>query len=435
MQETADWPDDVLLEHLAKGLEKVAPDQRIGLAISGGPDSMALMHLAARLGRKPVPLVLTVNHGARPEAAQEVEFVRNQAQALGMQALILADPSAKKPKSDRQAYYRDLRYRLMARAYQEYGLGGLCIAHHQDDQAETFLIRLGRGSGVDGLASMAPDQTMGGMRLLRPLLDIPRAALRAYIARHNIPFIRDPSNEDDSYLRVRIRQRADDLSQIGLTQARLASTARAMGRARQALEEMAADLAANCVVQDGFGTLRLNQNYLTQAPLELQLRVLSLIIRFMSDLPPPRLDAIERLQAQMSAGLLGDGRTLGGCHWRQNGASVSICRECKAIDPNHLIVPPGQRLLFDHRFWIRLELSAPGPVTILAAGDHWPKLRHDHSRALGDLPARIGRGLPVTVSPSGQITPLVGIDHGILGLVCTLRPFDPMELIPNAAWD
>jgi tRNA(Ile)-lysidine synthase len=396
---------------------------------------MALMHLAATLGRSPTPLVLTVNHGARPEAAQEVEFVRDQARALGFDTLILTDPAAEKPKSDRQAYYRDLRYRLMAKACRQHGLGGLATAHHQDDQAETFLIRLGRGSGVDGLSSMAPDQTRGGMRLLRPLLDIPRAALSAYLARHDVAFIRDPSNEDDSYLRVRIRQRADDLSRIGLTPARLSSTAHAMARARQALEEMAAELAANCVVQDGFGVLRLNQSYLGARPLELQLRVLSLIIRFMSDMPPPRLDALERLQAQMSAGTLEDGRTLGGCHWRQTGTSITICREIKTIDPSPQVLAPGHRILFDHRFWISRPQSAPMPVSIFPLGDHWPKIRRQHARSLGQLSARIGRGLPATASPTGEIMPLVGLDLGILGLFCRLRPFDPMELIPSAQWD
>ena len=433
MHEAADWPDEVLLAHLAKGLGRAAPGQRIGLAVSGGPDSMALMHLTAKLGYRPAPLVLTVNHGARAEAAQEVEFVRQQAQALGFDALILADPAAQKPKTGRQAYYRDLRYRLMARVYHDYGLGGLATAHHLDDQAETFLIRLGRGSGVDGLSSMAPVQTLGAMRLLRPLLDIPRAALVNYLTRHDIPFIRDPSNEDDSYLRVRIRQRAQDLSQIGLTAARLASTARTLARARQALEEMAAELAANCIVQDGFGTLRLNQAYLDQTPLELQLRVLSLIIRFMSDGPPPRLEALERLQAQMSAESLKNGRTLGGCHWQQNGPSIAICREIKAIDPSPLVLWPGQKLLFDHRCWI--TQTGERLVTIIPLGEHWPKIRGDQSHALGHLPARIGRGLPAALFPSGQIMPVIGIDHGILGLVCTLRPFDPMELIPKAAWD
>ena len=440
MSAAADWPDAALVEHLAKALARLAPALKIGLAVSGGPDSMALMHLAAKLGLTPAPLVLTVNHGARPEAAQEVEFVRRQGQALGLETLILTDPAAVRPKSGRQAFYRDLRYGLMAQAFHEHGLSGLCTAHHQDDQAETFLIRLGRGSGVDGLSSMAPDQTINGMRLLRPLLDIPRAALQDYLARHDVPFIRDPSNDDDSYLRVKIRQRAGDLSQIGLTQARLASTARAMARARQALETMAADLAANCIVQDDFGVLRLNQTYLVQAPLDLQLRVLSLIIRFMSDGPPPRLEALERLQMQMSAGMLEDGRTLGGCHWRQMGAIVTICREIKAIAQAPQVLMPGQRILFDHRFWISRPPSIPAPVTIFPLGDHWPKIRSDYPRTLGPLPARIGRGLPAALSPKGEVMPLIGLTPGILGrgileLVCRLRTFDPMELIPDAAWD
>lgn len=211
------------------------PD-RLCLAVSGGGDSMAMLHLAVGWARVyGVALtVATVDHRLRPESAAEAEMVAAEANSLSLthQTLIWEGWDGKGNLQDAARQARRMLLKQVARG------APVLMAHTRDDQAETVLLRLARGSGVDGLAAMADDAAGGGLRLLRPLLTETRADLRHYLATLKIPFVDDPSNDDIAYARVRMRAL---IGSEGLDTATLAATATHMGRAKAALQGLARD--------------------------------------------------------------------------------------------------------------------------------------------------------------------------------------------------
>ena len=214
------------------------------LAVSGGPDSTALMVLAARwcktLKPKPKLIAVTVDHGLRKEARQEAAAVGRLARKLGIAHRTLRWTGTK-PKTGLQAAARVARYRLLAGAARKANASHILTAHTRDDQAETMLIRLSRGSGVAGLAAMArvssvPGDDAGQIKLVRPLLDIPKARLIATLRAAKVPFADDPSNRDPRFTRVRLRGLMKELAREGLDSRRLALLALRLRRADLAIE-------------------------------------------------------------------------------------------------------------------------------------------------------------------------------------------------------
>ncbi|MBU6458436.1 MAG: tRNA lysidine(34) synthetase TilS [Bradyrhizobium sp.] len=185
---------------------KTAP--AIVLAVSGGPDSVALMWLMARwrraLARGPRLVVVTVDHGLRAASAREASDVKRLARSLGLPHHTLRWRGAK-PKTGVPAAARAERYRLLAKAAQDHGATHILTAHTRDDQAETLLMRLLRGSGIAGLAAMARQSPRHGVVLARPLLQVPKARLVATLRKAKIGFADDPSNRDMHFTRPRLR--------------------------------------------------------------------------------------------------------------------------------------------------------------------------------------------------------------------------------------
>ncbi|HEX8381996.1 MAG TPA: tRNA lysidine(34) synthetase TilS [Sphingomonas sp.] len=190
-----------------------APDGLLGLAVSGGPDSMAMLALAAEAldGRV---TAATVNHGLRPEAVDEAVLVARECARIGVAHATLA-PDAAIAGAGIQARAREVRYALLARWALAGGIGVVATAHHADDQAETFLMRAGRGAGLAGLAGVRARATIAGLTVVRPLLDWRRAELRALARRCGLPFIDDPSNADDRFERTRVRHLLDAHEWLG----------------------------------------------------------------------------------------------------------------------------------------------------------------------------------------------------------------------------
>ena len=179
----------------------------IGVAVSGGPDSMALLVLAARAFPQAC-IAATVDHGLRESAASEARMVARQAEALGVPhtTLTVATPIT---GASLQAQARRARYQLLAGWAEEMKALAVATAHHADDQAETFLMRAGRASGITGLAAIRPRATVAGATLVRPLLGWRRAALRAIVRREGVSFVDDPSNADPRHDRTRYRRLLD----------------------------------------------------------------------------------------------------------------------------------------------------------------------------------------------------------------------------------
>lgn len=207
--------------------------ERIGLAVSGGPDSLALLLLAARWAKpRPTPelIAYTVDHRLRPEAADEADMVAREAAALGLRCRILRW-EGEKPATGVQAAARTARYRLLAAARDEDQVDLVLTAHHLGDQAETVLMRLAHGSGIDGLAAMRDLSFVEGCKIGRPLLGVHPDRLREHVAAAGLIPAHDPGNDDPAYERVRWRQFQPQLDAMGLTIERLGTLARRLDHA------------------------------------------------------------------------------------------------------------------------------------------------------------------------------------------------------------
>jgi tRNA(Ile)-lysidine synthase len=185
----------------------IAPDAQIGVAVSGGPDSLALLLLAAAARPGQVEAA-TIDHGLRPEASDEAAMVATVCDRLGVRHATLTARWSELPETAIQERARNQRYRLLGYWAEERGLHALSTAHHAEDQAETLLMRLSRGSGVKGLAGMRPRSVSPGahVRLVRPLLGWRRAELEQICERAGLTPVADPSNDDQRFERVRVRR-------------------------------------------------------------------------------------------------------------------------------------------------------------------------------------------------------------------------------------
>jgi tRNA(Ile)-lysidine synthase len=185
----------------------VAPDTNIGVAVSGGPDSLALLLLAAEA--RPLQVeAATVDHAFRPESRAEAEMVAQLCERIGVPHAILTAEWEQKPETGIQERARLMRYRLLGNWARERGLTAIATAHHVDDQAETLLMRLARGSGVNGLAGMRAVSRVGpnSISIVRPLLGWRHSELEAVCASAGVESVQDPSNEDEQFERVRVRK-------------------------------------------------------------------------------------------------------------------------------------------------------------------------------------------------------------------------------------
>ena len=351
------------------------PAPRIAAAVSGGADSLALAILlrdwaASRAGTAAgtaagTVVALIVDHGLRPESAAEARRVRAQLLSEGLEAQVLRWRGPK-PGANLQAAARAARYRLLEDWCARRTILHLALAHHLDDQSETLLLRLGRGSGLDGLAAMAPLVERPRVRRLRPLLSVPRARLKAFLEARGLDWVEDPANRDPAHARVRLRQLAPSLAREGLTAERLAGASRHLARARAALEAATAELLARAVAPDPAGFAWLDPGPWSQAPCEVRLRALARILMMAGGADyTPRLDSLERLAARLVAGLE-RGATLAGCRVLPRRGRLLVAREAKAAAAR--AVRPGESLLWDRRFEVRLDRRTPTPAGGLVLG-------------------------------------------------------------------
>jgi tRNA(Ile)-lysidine synthase len=239
-----------------------ADQPAIVIAVSGGPDSSALLWLASRWRaartKGPELHAVTVDHGLRPESRREAEAVKNVAKGLGVAHRIVRW-TGPKPKTGIQEAARNARYALLAAEAKKASADVVLTAHTLDDQAETVLLRLLRGSGPSGLAAMSDRAPYPGephLTLARPLLSIPKARLIASLRKAGIPFADDASNRDPRFTRPRLRAIMPALAGEGLTAARLGLLARRLQRAEAALRDAVTAAARRVCVPSANGSGR-----------------------------------------------------------------------------------------------------------------------------------------------------------------------------------
>lgn len=290
------------------------------VAVSGGGDSVALMLLLAAYAKHaklPSPAVLTVDHGLREGSAKDAKAVVKLAADAGLKADALTRKGAV-PKSDIEAEARTARYRLMGEWLVARKINALYVAHTMEDQAETFLLRLARGSGLDGLSAMRviapyPMQGFPSLMVVRPLLDMARAPLRNFLRSKKQSWLEDPMNGDPRFARSKLRAAWPQLDALGLSAQRLSDAAEHLGRAREALDDMTAALLMRAARFEGGGAL-IDSVRLKMAPREVGLRALaSVLTRISGEAYRPRFGRLERLFDSIRDGTLGGGATLHGC--------------------------------------------------------------------------------------------------------------------------
>ncbi|GJE28402.1 tRNA lysidine(34) synthetase TilS [Methylobacterium organophilum] len=303
---------------LARALAPFLTTRTILLAVSGGPDSTALLQAAARHRGTAELHVATVDHRLRPEAAAEAAAVGRLAASLGLphRVLVWEDPPE---GGGLQAAARAARYRLLFAQAAAIGADLVLTAHTRDDQAETVLMRLLAGSGPAGLAGMAPLRAAGeGIGLGRPFLGIAKADLVAYCEAWALPFLRDPSNSDPRFGRARLRALMPALAAEGLSASRLARLAERLARDEAALGTAAAALLARAERQPAGhpleGRLELDGAVLRGQPAAILLRLFDRALEAVAsgepDPVPRRLERLEQLVLAELLPALEDGRAL-----------------------------------------------------------------------------------------------------------------------------
>ena len=337
---------------VARFLAELGDTGPLVLAVSGGGDSMAMLHLAVEAGLKPA--VVTVDHGLRAEAAAEALQVKTTARALGLthETLLWRD-------WDGTGNLQDAARRARRRLIGAWAQGrAVALAHTADDVAETFLMRLARGAGLDGLSAMAARFTDEGTLWLRPLLWANRPDLRAYLQAQGRDWCEDPSNTNPRFDRVRARHALTMLAPLGLTARRLAEVASHLNDARAALEDVT-NRASICLTTNTL-TVTINPALFTH-PSEIRRRLILRVIRFLApaDYGPrgPALTALlDRLHSKQPA-------TLAGCRFIPDKTHILAFREAKPVatlrSPAHA--------LWDNRWRI-----TPAPLNheIAALGAH-----------------------------------------------------------------
>jgi tRNA(Ile)-lysidine synthase len=335
------WSDDAL-RHLALTHDFGDAPARIGVAVSGGSDSTALLHLFARAYPDRI-FAVTVDHGLRPESAAEAAGVAALCETLGVPHITLRWQGPK-PTGNLMDQARIARRDLIAGWANANGLTHILLGHTADDQAESFLMNLGRAAGLDGLSGMRPDWHDLGLRWQRPCLGVPRADLRAYLGRQGLGWIDDPSNDNDRFARVRARKALRGLAPLGITVPRLAESIRHLAASQDALREVAAQTVERITTVEA-GAVRLPQAELDVLSPDIRRRVLRGIAGWMTGAAyPPRETQMARLDAALR-----DGRpaTLAGLRFGVTAGLITATREPRALQG-----PVAFGQVWDHRWWI-----------------------------------------------------------------------------------
>lgn len=378
---------------LITNLRLSEPPDHIVVAVSGGGDSIALCLLAAQWAAENGAKVtaLTVDHGLRAGSSQEAGQVAAWLSQRSIEHEVICWTEAK-PVTGVQEAARKARYALIADWMIKRKLTNLLVAHHAEDQAETFLLRAGQGSGIDGLAAMAPVSRRNGLRLLRPLLAIPKSRLTATLKVMQQPWIEDPSNQDHRYSRVQFRSLLPGLADAGMPPGRIAALAEGFGVLSRSLHHIDRLAIAACTTLHPEGYATLDRAYVGTLPIPLQGRVLRQLIHAVGGRTyPPRRAAVDRLLQRLTAGTEFRGATLGGCRIQPWRGRTLICREARNFG-TPLVLHSTQTVTWHALF----EVVVSGAAGLIVG----PLTKQGWKAISGDVSADASARIPAIVLPS-----------------------------------
>lgn len=403
-----------LADRISAELNRLAGDMSaVGVAVSGGGDSAALLHLTSRWAAGRRVMAATVDHGLRRESADEARFAAQMAQDLGAVHETLHWQRQDGP-GNLMAQARDARLRLLSDWAQRNRLDAVLLGHTLDDQAETLLMRLGRGAGVDGLSGMSASRRAFGTIWLRPMLGLSRQELRDWLQGQGIGWIDDPSNQNLDYERVRMRKA---LAALEIPVANLGQTAANLAMARAALQEFAARATAEIATDQARISMQLSD--FTGAPEEIRRRILVTGLRWMtgSDYPARREKVLHALAA-ISAGARA---TLEGVIVERRPGRLHMIREPAAAARAPAAQPDASgTAIWDNRW--RIEGLGPGQEVRALGHDALPGLDWRTPGLTRDEAAStpgIWQGATLLSAPvvapvtanGGAVQPLRGLGH------------------------
>ena len=304
-------------------------DAKLAVGVSGGVDSMCLLYWLHEIGANVV--CLHVNHKLRAEADIETEYVRDVCSQLNIPCQIFYWDD-EKPSAGLEAAAREARYKMMTDFCHENGIQYLLTAHQSDDQIETFLMNLSRGSGLYGLAAMLPESVRDGITILRPLLDVSRDEIRKYCDDNNIKYFVDSMNSDEHYRRVQIRKNRHLLNdELGICDARILLAIQNLARTRAWMDNYIANRVE--MVIRSWGALFMAAFLFDEAE-EFRLKFLGLLIQQIGgNKYPVRLNSLQKALCNLQHDCK---FTLGHCTIRR-------------LNDRILIVPEGKRTSFRKR--------------------------------------------------------------------------------------
>ncbi|MDR0726776.1 MAG: tRNA lysidine(34) synthetase TilS [Rickettsiales bacterium] len=304
-------------------------NSRIAVAVSGGVDSVCLLYWLAEL--KLDVVALHVNHGLRDAADTETRYVCDLSKKLDIPCHIF-HWQGDKPKSNLESAAREARYQLMTDFCRDNNIDVLLTAHQADDQIETFLMNLSRGSGVYGLAAMRDESMRDGIKIVRPLLKVFRSELIEYCDSNGIKYFSDEMNDDEKYTRVRIRKNRHLLDEkLGISDDRVLLAIENLSRTRDGLDEYVENRMTGILKRD---YARMDASFLFDEPLEVRLKLLGTLVQNVGgDEYQPRLNSLEKALDMLRRDCK---FTLGHCTLRR-------------LADNIVIVPEGSSVSFRQR--------------------------------------------------------------------------------------
>jgi tRNA(Ile)-lysidine synthase len=343
---------------------------------------------------------LIVDHALRPESSSEAALVKTRLEQSGIETEILRwQHEVITARMHEQA--REARYTLLIEACRRHGACDLFVAHHRDDQAETILMRLAKGSGVDGLAGIAAQSHRDGIRLLRPFLSVSKQRLIATCEAENLVFVSDPSNRSEKFTRGRLRKILPLLADEGMTIDSLLSLGTRAAEAKEAIHYYAKEFLASAVICDVGGSLRLNRVRWREVPRAIALQALSQCLRNVhDDGHPPEYAGLSSLLDALLSRSVETARTFYGCIASLSADKALLLREPSAAS-EILPLHSGKTVLWDKRWLVtaNTEIEA-GQIGALGLPPHAvidelaPRLRHliPQGRIRASLPALWRKG-------------------------------------------
>lgn len=369
---------------------------RVAVAVSGGADSMALLLLAKDWAPGVRVAALTIDHGLRDGSAAEAAQVAAWCASRRIPHCVLAW-TARKPSSGIQEAARAARYGLLTQWCRDSGYPHLLVGHHLEDQAETFLIRMQRGSGVDGLAAMPSTTARDGVRIVRPLLGVTPARLTAFLRAAGQPWIEDPSNDDPRFARVEARARMADLRAAGIPAEAVGRAASALGGRRAAQDRAVSGLAARSVSFFPEGYAEVNGEAFRDAEADVSRGLLSGLLRAVGGARrPARRRSVEPLLASLRGGGPDRRRTLGNCLIVPISGGFRVCREPGTALEAKPVRGEG-RVRWDRRFDIEAAAAArsrPAEIRALGEAGWQAAMPRADSEAAHRLPGPVRFALP-----------------------------------------